>query len=77
MKTKTEPKTETATYKINVRRYFYGRSTVTEFLDNETGEPWRGTRAEAREIIRRVDLGRYYLASGEYTGATYRITRVS
>jgi len=72
---KTEPKTETATYKINVRRYFYGRSTVTELRDNDTGQPWRGTRAEAREIIQREECGRYYLASGEYTGATYRIAR--
>lgn len=65
-----------ATYKINVRRYWYGRrDTVCELIDNETGQPWRGTRAEAREIVRSEEGGHYYLANGEYARATYRIAR--
>ena len=63
------------TYKINMRRYYYGpRETVMEKLSDETGQPWRGTHAEAvTEIIRRLDADQYILANGESSPATYRI----
>ena len=63
-----------ATYKINVRRYYYGpRETVGEHLDNETGQPWRGTRKDARAEINRVDCPPFDLTHGEYSSPAYTI----
>jgi len=63
-----------ATYKINVRRYYYGpRETVGERLDNETGQPWRGTHREAQEEIDRMRNCIHQLSSGEYCSPWYTI----
>jgi len=63
-----------ATYKINVRRYYYGpRETVEEHLDNETGQPWRGTHKEARAEAHRIITSGYELVHNEYSVPTYRI----
>lgn len=66
-----------ATYKINIRRYWYGpRETIMPYYDPETGRVWTGTRAAARAIIDAAESTSYYLAHNESGRPTYRIAVV-
>lgn len=66
--------------KITVTFYRYvwsgEKTTKRDLLDPETGQPWRGTRKEARELINKLESGRYILAHSEYRQPTYTINYV-
>ena len=63
-------------YAICVTRDWYGaRPTKTRLIDNETGQEWRGSRAEAREVIAEMDNTVYHLAHGEAGRPEYTIVR--
>lgn len=64
------------TYKINNRRHWYGtRDTVADKIDDETGQPWRGTRAETKAKIAELDHEVYELAHNESSRPDYRLAK--
>jgi len=68
--------TTKTTYAICMTREYYGpKSKKSRWIDPETGEEYRGTRAEALEKIRMLDNAVYYTAHNEVTRASYTIVR--
>jgi hypothetical protein len=68
--------TTTAQYAICVTRSYYGPCTTkTRLIDDETGEEWRGTRAQARAMIIELDDALYYTEHNEAGRAEYTIVR--
>lgn len=65
-----------ATYAIVVTRQWYGpRTTKSRHMDPVTGREWRGTRAQARAEVARMDRGDYELSHNESSRASYSLVR--
>ena len=61
---------------ICMTRYFYGPKTKkTRLLCDGGNEYWAGTRAEARELISRLDKQEWYLSHNEYSRRTYTVVK--
>lgn len=56
---------------ISTTRYYYDKITTTAHRAPD-GRVWRGTAAEARAEIERLDGEVYHLGSGEYARPYYR-----
>ena len=56
------------------RRYWYGPKETTNRLLNNDGSIWRGTHAEAMELIDKLNVERYELSHNEYRRAKYSVT---
>jgi len=55
-------------------RYFYGPKTKkTRLLRDGGNEYWSGTRAEARELISKLDREEWWLGYNEYSRPTYTV----
>jgi hypothetical protein len=63
-------------YAISIKRSWYGpRTTRSRLIDGETGQEWRGTRADARAKIAELDAQVYYTAHNEAGRPVYAIVK--
>lgn len=62
-------------YAICKTQYWYGPRETKKRLEDECGGEWRGTRAEARAMIKALDNAVYYTAHNEAGRASYTIVK--
>jgi len=64
------------TYAIVTTRYWYGpRVSKSRHIDDETGQEWQGSHAEAVAMIAKLDESMYSLSHNESGRPVYSIVR--